>query len=82
MYLLIYVVFFLLSSFRLRVSSLSMNFLSRILPSTVANPSKLNDIDSILKKANGKFTKLLAGLKNKYGDKYVQCNIGTYEYDY
>lgn len=48
----------------------------------VANPSKLNDIDDILKKANGRYVKLLAGLKNKYGDKYVQCNIGTYEYDY
>ena len=48
---------------------------------SVANPAKLNDIDDILKKANGRYVKLLAGLKNKYGEKYVQCNIGTYEYD-
>lgn len=47
----------------------------------VANPTKLNDIDDILKKANKRYTKLLAGLKNKYGEKYVQCNIGTYEFD-
>lgn len=40
---------------------------------TVANPSKLTEIDSLLSKNKKKEIKLLIGLSKKYGSEYDEC---------